>query len=95
MVRARGGHTRGGANGTPNTGRKKIKTNNDKLPRKPIRRPRGRARKGQKFSEFARNFSQYNSDSDESIGSLDSASSSIGLSVDLSFDDPKSCDHHQ
>lgn len=90
MVRARGGHSRGGGNNTPTTGRKKLPKNNEKLSqRKPIRRPRGRGRKNQKFSEFARNFSQYNSDSDDSVGSLESANSSIGLSVDLSFDDPK------
>ena len=85
--------------------RKKLKSSNDAgpVPRKPKGRSRGggggNKKRGQKFSEFARNFSQYDSDdSDNSVDSLESFHSSLGGSVvegldgEIFNDDTKSLD---
>ena len=72
--------------------RKKLKSNDRPSSRKPKGRPRGSKKRGQKFSEFARNFSQYNSDSDDSLDSMESFQSSIGLDGDFFIDETKSLD---
>ena len=73
--------------------RKKLKNNDRPVSRKPKARPRASNKKrGQKFSEFARNFSQYISDSDDSIDSLESVQSSLGLDGDFFIDETKSLD---